>query len=65
MDLESARRFLEKQGGPYESVVDSLPHRFFEPFVVEGLKVDLIEPGRVLCSLTVPPRLLVNSSPIN
>lgn len=58
MDLETARRNLEKQGGPYESLVDSLPHRYLEPFVVDGLKVDLIEPGRVLCSLTVPPRLL-------
>lgn len=59
MELESVKRYLEKQGGPYESSVDSLPERFFEPFVIQGIKVDAVEPGRVLCSLNVPPRLLV------
>ncbi|CAI9108848.1 OLC1v1008547C1 [Oldenlandia corymbosa var. corymbosa] len=58
MDLETVKRYLEKEGGPYESEVDSFPQRFFEPFVIQGLKVDHIERGRVVCSFTVPPRLL-------
>lgn len=62
MELESVKRLLEKEGGPYESIVDSLPHRFFEPFVVNGVEVDLIERGRIVCSMVVPRRLLVNYS---
>ncbi|KAL3528115.1 hypothetical protein ACH5RR_012771 [Cinchona calisaya] len=58
MDLESVKRLLQKEGGAYETTVDSLPQRFFEPFVCHGLKVDLIEKGRIICSFTVPPRLL-------
>ena len=62
MDFESVKRLLEKEGGPYESTVDSMPQRYFEPFVVQGLKVDLIERGRIVCSMVVPSRLLVRSS---
>ncbi|KAK4741818.1 hypothetical protein SAY87_025406 [Trapa incisa] len=58
-----ARRYLEKAG--YRDVEDdngsSLvrgKNRFFESFVMKGLQVDLIEPGRILCSFRVPPRLL-------
>ncbi|CDP18339.1 unnamed protein product [Coffea canephora] len=58
MDFESVKRLLEKEGGPYESTVDSMPQRYFEPFVVQGLKVDLIERGRIVCSMVVPSRLL-------
>lgn len=59
MDLESVKRFLEKEGGDYEFTVDSMPERFIEPIVMQGLNIDHIERGRILCSFTVPPRLLV------
>ncbi|EYU31202.1 hypothetical protein ABFS82_08G243100 [Erythranthe guttata] len=58
MDLESVKKFVEKDGGDYEFTVDSMPARFIEPIVMQGLKIDRIERGRVVCSLTVPPRLL-------
>lgn len=57
--LESVKRFLEKEDGENESTIDSLPAKFIEPIVVQGLKVDLAEPGRLICSLKVPPRLVV------
>ncbi|EEC71905.1 hypothetical protein OsI_04677 [Oryza sativa Indica Group] len=31
--------------------------KFYDTFTVSGLRVDAIQPGRVLCSFTVPPRL--------
>ncbi|KAL7614994.1 hypothetical protein Lser_V15G05976 [Lactuca serriola] len=59
MDFESVKSFLEKSSSGVSSKdIDSMPFRFFEPMIMSGLKVDLIERGRVLCSMKVPPRLL-------
>ncbi|XP_059656245.1 uncharacterized protein LOC132303139 [Cornus florida] len=58
MDLETVKRYLEKGEGENASKIDEMPRRFFEPFVLEGLRVDLIEPGRIICSMNVPQRLL-------
>ncbi|RDX70741.1 Acyl-coenzyme A thioesterase 13 [Mucuna pruriens] len=57
MDLESVKRYLEK-GGVTASVVDELPPRFLEPLILNALRVDLIEPARVVCSMKIPQRLL-------
>ncbi|PKI39729.1 acyl-coenzyme A thioesterase 13 [Punica granatum] len=71
--MEDVKRYLEKAGGSISeeqeeegsptptAIADSISrrrHRFFERFVLTGLRVDLIEPGRILCSFKVPPRLL-------
>ncbi|KAG5247591.1 hypothetical protein OIU76_029814 [Salix suchowensis] len=64
MDLESVRRYIEKGGHEDDkkaSNIEKMPPRFFERFVMEGLHIDLIEPGRVVCSMKVPPRLLNGS----
>ncbi|PSR88077.1 Acyl-coenzyme A thioesterase 13, N-terminally processed like [Actinidia chinensis var. chinensis] len=60
MDLELVRKYLEKdiEGGQNATTIDGLPNRFFDPFVMQGLRVDLVEPGRIICSMNVPPRLL-------
>ncbi|EOA36278.1 hypothetical protein CARUB_v10010530mg [Capsella rubella] len=62
MDLESVKRYLEGDGEEEskakESKVANLPHRFLERFVTNGLKVDLIEPGRLVCSMKIPSHLL-------
>ncbi|XP_055812646.1 uncharacterized protein LOC129882398 [Solanum dulcamara] len=58
MDIESLKKFLEKGGGNYESSVDSMPSKFLEPFVSHGMNLDLVEPGRILCSFKVPNRLV-------
>ncbi|KAH6791505.1 Thioesterase superfamily protein [Perilla frutescens var. hirtella] len=58
MDFEAVRRFVEKEGGAYEFTVDSMPERFIEPMVMQGMKIDTIERGRIVCSFTVPPRLV-------
>ena len=65
MDFESVKRYVETGG--YEedknaSIIEKMPLRFFERFIMQGLHVDLIEPGRVVCSMKVPPRLLVITS---
>lgn len=61
MDFELAKSFLENSSSGVSSEdIDSMPFRFFEPMIMSGLKVDLIERGRVLCSMKVPPRLLVS-----
>lgn len=59
MEPECVKKLVEKQGGPYEFTVDSMPTKFIEPIVMQGIKVDRIERGLVLCSFVVPPRLLV------
>lgn len=60
MNFDEVKKFLEQEGNSKNgSIVDSMPYKFFESFIVQGVKVDLVEPGRVICSMTVPPRLLV------
>ncbi|XP_011015990.1 PREDICTED: putative esterase C31F10.02 [Populus euphratica] len=62
MDLESVRRYIEKGGHEDDKRASKIEEmRFFESFVMEGLHIDLIEPGRVVCSMKVPPRLLNGS----
>ncbi|XP_022158814.1 acyl-coenzyme A thioesterase 13 isoform X1 [Momordica charantia] len=60
--MEKTKRYLEKHDDGDDrnlaSAIDDLPLRFYEQFVMTGLRVDLIEPGRVVCSLKVPARLL-------
>ncbi|ESR39650.1 4HBT domain-containing protein [Citrus sinensis] len=62
MELESVKRYLEKGGGgdddKNKSTMEEMPTKFFERFIMQGLRVDLSEPGRVICSMKVPPRLL-------
>ena len=41
----------------------SLGHRLYDAFTVAGLRVEAIEPGRLLCSFMVPPRLTSVRSP--
>ncbi|XP_038901620.1 acyl-coenzyme A thioesterase 13 [Benincasa hispida] len=59
--MEKAKRYLEKHGDDDRAVasaIDALPFRFYENFIMTGLRVDLIQPGRIVCSLKVPARLL-------
>ncbi|KAJ4967416.1 hypothetical protein NE237_019265 [Protea cynaroides] len=61
MDLESVKRLLEKGGDESENAaIDGVSNKakFFDPFILQGIQVDLIEPGRVVCSMKVPLRLL-------
>ncbi|GMN27038.1 hypothetical protein TIFTF001_001520 [Ficus carica] len=57
MELEAVKKLLEK-GEENAEAMEKLPPRFFERLVMKGLRVDLIQPGRLLCSFTVPSRLL-------
>ncbi|KAG6571321.1 Acyl-coenzyme A thioesterase 13, partial [Cucurbita argyrosperma subsp. argyrosperma] len=60
--MEKTKRYLEKHDDDDDrkvaSTIDALPFRFYENFVMTDLRVDLIEPGRIVCSLKVPARLL-------
>ncbi|XP_078159108.1 thioesterase superfamily protein [Carex rostrata] len=38
--------------------LDAIPSRFYDAFVLRGLKVVVAEPRHLLCSFSVPPRLL-------
>ncbi|KAI3746738.1 hypothetical protein L6452_09177 [Arctium lappa] len=59
MNFELVKDYLEKSSSKATSDdIDSMPFKFFEPMIMSGLKVDLIERGRVLCSMIVPARLL-------
>uniref|UniRef100_A0A2P2QM72 Thioesterase domain-containing protein n=1 Tax=Rhizophora mucronata TaxID=61149 RepID=A0A2P2QM72_RHIMU len=65
MELEAVRRILEKGNEGDEegkkknaSTIESLPPKFFESFMLEGVRPELIQPGRLLCSFKVPYRLL-------
>ncbi|KAJ3678770.1 hypothetical protein LUZ61_021311 [Rhynchospora tenuis] len=58
--LEAARRMLEDAAVETlpTPALDAIPSKFYDAFVLRGLKVVVAEPRRLLCSLTVPPRLL-------
>ncbi|XWS33069.1 hypothetical protein CRYUN_Cryun22dG0046800 [Craigia yunnanensis] len=62
MDFETVKKYLEKGYGDEDEnnvpTIHDMPSRFFENFIMQGLRVDLIEQGRLLCSMKVPPRLL-------
>ncbi|CAM8894697.1 unnamed protein product [Rhodiola kirilowii] len=58
MDLEAVKRLLEKGDNASNSAIDSMRLRFFEPFIMEGLKVEKVEPGLLICSMKVPARFL-------
>lgn len=60
---DQVRRYLEKAAAGDGD--EKLPPKLFESLVVSGLRVDLVEPGRVICSMNVPPRLLVTSLPFS
>ncbi|GFQ02226.1 acyl-coenzyme a thioesterase 13 [Phtheirospermum japonicum] len=65
MDLEWVKSLVEKDGDEYELTVDSMPAKFIEPIVMQGLKIDHIERGRIVCSFTVPPRLVNNENSLH
>jgi len=53
------KKYLKKrEGEETTSMVNGLPHGFLETLIMSSLRVDLIEPGRVICSMIIPPRLL-------
>ncbi|XP_057970199.1 uncharacterized protein LOC131159359 isoform X1 [Malania oleifera] len=58
MELELVKKFLEKDGAENAPTINGMPTKFFEPFIIQGLRADFVEPGRVVCSMKVPPRLL-------
>ncbi|XP_042501112.1 acyl-coenzyme A thioesterase 13-like [Macadamia integrifolia] len=63
MDLDSVKRLLEREGEENESAsIDAVPNKlpFFDRFILQGIQLDVIEPGRLVCSMKVP-RSLVNS----
>ncbi|XP_020081864.1 acyl-coenzyme A thioesterase 13-like [Ananas comosus] len=67
MDLDAVKRSLELDPDPSSSSSSSspaaeLPPSFYDAFVLHGLRIDAAEPRRVLCSLSVPPRLANSES---
>ncbi|XP_004503022.1 uncharacterized protein [Cicer arietinum] len=61
-ELESiVKKYLENEGEGASTTtitVDGLPPLFIEPLIFYGLHLDLMEPGRVVFSMKIPPRLL-------
>ncbi|OAY64738.1 Acyl-coenzyme A thioesterase 13 [Ananas comosus] len=69
MDLDAVKRSLELEleldpdpssSSSSSSPAAELPPSFYDAFVLHGLRIDAAEPRRVLCSLSVPPRLAVS-----
>ncbi|OEL25959.1 hypothetical protein BAE44_0013024 [Dichanthelium oligosanthes] len=54
LDRRAARRAPRPEAEPSPS--------FFEGFALQGIRVDTIHPGRILCSFTVPTRLTADGS---
>ncbi|WCJ30602.1 Thioesterase superfamily protein [Euphorbia peplus] len=68
MNLEKVKRNLEKGiniNEDVKSIIEAMPLGVFEQFIVHGLSVDLIEPGHLICSMEVPPRLLNSGNSMN
>ncbi|XP_047310519.1 acyl-coenzyme A thioesterase 13-like [Impatiens glandulifera] len=59
MGLDSVKKYLQQDGNRLSGdVIDGMPPKFIEPFIMQGLHLDLVEAGRIVCSMKVPPRLL-------
>ncbi|KAK9996856.1 hypothetical protein SO802_021542 [Lithocarpus litseifolius] len=66
MDFESVRRYLEKGGNEDEdknaSTINGLPLRFFERFIMQDLRVNVIEPSRLILYLQSPTTFTVTTT---
>jgi len=61
-DLESVKRYLEEKGEALLKVDDDeFPPKFLEHLILGGLRLDVIEPGRVVFTMNIPPSLLVRT----
>lgn len=56
--LRSVKNYLEKRGKT-ASTLDALPPKFLEHLICHGLRLDLLQPGCIVFSMKIPPRLLV------
>ncbi|AES72954.1 putative acyl-CoA hydrolase [Medicago truncatula] len=55
--LRSVKNYLEKRGKT-ASTLDALPPKFLEHLICHGLRLDLLQPGCIVFSMKIPPRLL-------
>ncbi|CAJ2641354.1 unnamed protein product [Trifolium pratense] len=55
--LESVKNYLENKGKA-STVENEFPPKFLEPLVLDGQCLQLMEPGRMVFSMKIPPRLL-------
>ncbi|CAK8568033.1 unnamed protein product [Lathyrus sativus] len=51
-ELESVKKYLEK--GESSTANVEFPLKFLEPLILDGLRLDLIQPGRVVFSMNIP-----------
>ncbi|CAL9030876.1 unnamed protein product [Prunus brigantina] len=51
--MESVKKFLEKEG-EMAITMDGLPEKFFEPFIMKGIQVDLLELGPAILTIGTP-----------
>lgn len=58
-ELESVKNYLKKRGEK-ASKINALPPKFLEHLICHGLRLDLLEPSRIVFSMKIPPRLLVH-----
>uniref|UniRef100_A0A1D1YL77 Acyl-coenzyme A thioesterase 13 n=1 Tax=Anthurium amnicola TaxID=1678845 RepID=A0A1D1YL77_9ARAE len=60
MDLQAVKVSLEKAGEDIlpTATLQSLPSKIYDALIIQGIRLDHVEPGRVICSMRVPPRLL-------
>ncbi|XP_047317044.1 acyl-coenzyme A thioesterase 13-like [Impatiens glandulifera] len=61
MGLDSVKNYLqqEEEGNRLSTdVIDGMPPKFIQPLIMQGLHLDLVEVGRIVCSMKVPSRLL-------
>ena len=61
MDRDALKEYIEKAGQDIVSKVtlDDLPEKFYDALIISGVQIEKIEPGRVLCSMKIPLRLVV------
>ncbi|ONK56445.1 uncharacterized protein A4U43_C10F8790 [Asparagus officinalis] len=63
MDLNEVEKWLQGGDGDDEAMKleqweEALACKFFDAFTVKGIHVDLVQRGRLVCSMKVPPRLI-------
>lgn len=62
MDPDAVKRSLEMEDKAKAAFISKLPDHFYDQFLLHGLRIDAVEIGRILFSLSVTPSLCSVSS---
>lgn len=61
--MKGVEEWLDKMANNFLPSIDELPSGFYDALLLQGTQVDHAEPVWIVCSVRVPPRLVVRQTP--